>query len=170
MAEYEWVQPEEPTPRRRGIPWFWLLLGFVVLMMFLNSRAQQQPQPRQPGRRPSSTPFEPSQAQRPAPSRPDGPQREGDWSLEEMPGQPNAQVPASTTAQAADTAAPAPPKKTAEGDWQIEEVAPNGEAPHASQPATQKPAAPAAPPDKSSKGDWTIEELKPNQSPDPKRE
>jgi hypothetical protein len=168
MADYDWAQREQPTARRRGIPWFWLLLGFVVLMMILNSRAQQQPQPGQSDQRPSGAPLEPNQVQRPAPSRANQVQREGDWALEEMPGRPNPQVPASTAAQPAETASPAPPKKTAEGDWQIEEVSADRNAAGIAQPSTEKPGDPAAPADKSTKGDWTIEEVKPTPAPAPK--
>jgi hypothetical protein len=167
MADYEWVQPEQPA-RRGGIPWIWLFLGFVLLMMFLNSRAQQPPPQQQPDRPSGRGPLEPTQAQRPAPSRADGVQREGDWSLEEMPGRES--QPTSTTAQPAESAAPAPPKKTAEGDWQIEEVSANGNVPRVTPPTTGKPADPAAPANKSTKGDWMIEEVKPDQASTPKRE
>jgi hypothetical protein len=137
-------------------------------MIILNSRAQQQPQPGQSDQRPTGTALEPNQAQRPEPSRANQVQREGDWSLEEMPGRASPQVPASTAAQPAESAAPAPPKKTTEGDWQIEEVSADGNASRVAQPAAEKPDDPAAPPDKSTKGDWTIEEVKPTPAPAPK--
>jgi hypothetical protein len=162
MADYEWVQPEEPTPRRGGIPWLWLLLGFVVLMMFLNSRAQQQP-----ARPPSRVPIEPTQAERTAPSRSGEVQREGDWSLEEMPGHATPNVPASTAVQPTESAAPSPPKKTQDGDWQIEEVSPHGNDSRKTPQTTENRGDPAAPPNKSTKGDWTIEEVKPAEAPSP---
>jgi hypothetical protein len=163
MPDDDWGQPEQQTSRGGGGRWLLLLLGFVVLMMFLNSRAQQQGPPEQRDTPRAPAPVDPTQAQRPSARRTGEVQREGDWSLEEIPGRPNPQVPTATTEQASDAANPAPPKKTEQGDWKIEEVPESGQDTSRAENGAADAPREAASPKKSTEGDWTIEEIK--QSP-----
>ena len=157
MSNIDWGRPEaQPAPRRSG-NWLWMLLGFVILISLLNSRAPR-PAPPDPASNPpvAERPVRPADA-----SRPGAVQREGDWSLEEVPvaaGRPAGGETAST--QSETRAKSAAPKKSSRGDWQIEEVPADGE-PVGAEAAMRREGAPR--PEtrstKSTKGDWSIENV-----------
>ncbi len=163
-------RPPQSRPRSSGLGCLlFLIVAGLVFYVLSQNRANLGGRP---SVAPAPGPVAPAPGRMPAPQElplPSNPQppkstTQGDWSIEEVEGQPKSETTGGVTLEVPNsppsTLPPVPDsKRTEQGDWSIEEVDGQDGAGVTVPPGSADPAIPG-PPKKTQQGDWEIEEVK----------